>query len=74
MTSGTTQGGGPLSLDTFPNTQFTASDAEFAAPGFRTVNPGEAFGLADVSYAVSSTTPDRDGHDPFRRSHHIAVG
>jgi hypothetical protein len=56
VTSGTTQGGGPLSLDTFPNTQFTASDSEFAAPGFRTVNPGDVFGLAHVSYSVSATT------------------
>jgi hypothetical protein len=57
VTSGTTEGGGPLSLDTFPNAQFTASDSEFAAPGFRTVNPGETFGLAYVSYAVSPTSP-----------------
>ena len=56
VTSGTTQGGGPLSLDTFPNTQFTASDSEFAAQGFRIVNPGDVFGLAHVSYSVSSTT------------------
>jgi hypothetical protein len=57
VTSGTTQGAGPLSTDTFPNTQFTASDSEFAAPGFRTVSPGETFGLAHVSYAVSPTSP-----------------
>ncbi len=56
VTSGTTQGGGPLSLDTFPNTQFTASDSEFAAPGFRTVNPGDTFGLVHVSFTVSPTT------------------
>jgi hypothetical protein len=56
VTSGTTVGGGPLSLDTFPNTQFTASDSEFAAPGFRTVNPGDTFGLAHVSFSVSATT------------------
>ena len=53
--SGTTQPGGlPLSTDTFPNTQFTAIDAEFASPGFRTVNPGDTFGLAHVSYTESS--------------------
>jgi hypothetical protein len=58
VTSGTTvPGGGPLSLDTFPNTGFTASDAEFAAPGFRTVNPGDTFGLAHVSFTVSPTAP-----------------
>ena len=56
VTSATTQGGGPFSLDTFPNTQFTASDSEFASPGFRVVNPGDTFGLAHVSYAVSPTT------------------
>jgi hypothetical protein len=58
VTSGTTQGGGPLSLDTFPNMLFTASDSEFASPGFRTVNPGDVFGLAHVSYSISSTTPN----------------
>jgi hypothetical protein len=58
VTSGTTVPGGlPLSLDTFPNTQFTASDSEFAAPGFRTVKPGDTFGLAHVSFAVSPTSP-----------------
>jgi hypothetical protein len=57
VTSGTTQGGGPYSQDTFPNSQFTASDSEFAAPGFRTVNPGDTFGLAHVSYTISSTSP-----------------
>jgi hypothetical protein len=57
VTSGTTAGGGPLSLDTFPNTQFTASDSEFAAPGFRTVNPGDVFGLAHVSFAISPSSP-----------------
>jgi hypothetical protein len=57
VTSATTQGAGPLSTDTFPNTQFMASDSEFAAPGFRTVTPGETFGLAHVSYAVSPTSP-----------------
>jgi hypothetical protein len=56
VTSGTTQGGGPLSLDTFPNAQFTASDAEFAVPGFRTVNPGDTFGLGHVSFAVDPST------------------
>ena len=57
VTSGTTVPGGlPLSLDTFPNTQFTAADSEFASPGFQTVNPGETFGLAHVSYTVSPTT------------------
>ncbi|MGC1722233.1 MAG: hypothetical protein WA746_24875, partial [Isosphaeraceae bacterium] len=34
------------------------ADAEFALPGFRTVNPGDTFSLAHVSYAVSSSTPN----------------
>ncbi len=56
VVSGTTVPGGlPLSLDTFPNTQFTASDAEFGLLGFRTVNPGDTFGLAHVSFTVSPT-------------------
>jgi hypothetical protein len=59
VSSGTTQPGGPpLSADTFPNTQFTGIDLEFASPGYRTVNPGDTFGLAHVSYAVSSSTPN----------------
>ena len=59
VSSGTTQPGGPsLSYDNFPNTTFTGADSEFALPGFRTVNPGETFGLAHVSYAVSSSTPN----------------
>jgi hypothetical protein len=58
VTSATTVPGGlPLSLDPFPNTHFTASDSEVAAPGFRTVTPGETFGLAHVSYAVSPPSP-----------------
>ncbi len=59
VSSGTTQPGGPpLSADTFPNTTFTGADTEFASPGIRTVNPGDTFGLAHVSYSVSSTTPN----------------
>ncbi len=59
MLSGTTlPGGPPLSTDIFPNTEFTGVDLEFALPGFRTVNPGDTFGLAHVSYAVSSSTPN----------------
>jgi len=57
--SGTTlPGGPPLSTDSFPNATFTGADAEFALPGYRIVNPGDTFGLAHVSYAVSSTTPN----------------
>lgn len=52
--SGTLNGGGPFSFDTFPNTQVHASDTEFAAPGSRTVLPGATFGLAHVGYSVAS--------------------
>jgi hypothetical protein len=59
VSSGTTQPGGPpLSTDPFPNTQFTGADADFASPYYRIVNPGQTFGLAHVSYAVSSSTPN----------------
>ena len=51
-TSATTLGAGPLSLDTFPNATFLASDAEFAPQGFRALSPGDAFGIAEVSYSV----------------------
>src|SRR5262245_24543429 len=67
VTSGTTQGGGPLSLDTFPNTLFTASDSEFALPGFRTLNPGDSFGLAHVSFAISPASPGGTATIPLDR-------
>ncbi len=47
-----------LSLNSFPNSTFMGTDLEFATPYFRTVNPGDTFGLAHVSYAVSSSTPN----------------
>ncbi|MGO9601017.1 MAG: hypothetical protein ACLP7Q_23800 [Isosphaeraceae bacterium] len=51
--------GGPLSLDAFPNTSFTASDSEFAIPpGYRLVNQGDEFGLMNVSYTVSASAPN----------------
>jgi len=46
----------PLSLNSYPNSTFMGTDLEFASTGFRTVNPGDTFGLAHVSYAVSSST------------------
>jgi hypothetical protein len=49
--SGTTLGV-PLSFDTFPNTQFDAFDSEFGPLGFRTISPGETFGLVNVAYTV----------------------
>ena len=47
--------GSPLSLNTFPNTDFIASDEEFASPYYRTLTPQAVFGLASVSYSVAST-------------------
>ncbi len=52
--SGTTQGGGPFSNDTFPNTQFTAVDSDFSVQGFRALVSGQSFGLAHVLYSVDS--------------------
>lgn len=55
VTSGTTVAPpSPLSFDTFPNTSFTASDAEFASPLYRAVGPGSTFGLAHVTYTVAA--------------------
>ena len=47
--------GSPLSLNSFPNTDFTASDEEFASPYYRTLTPQAVFALASVSYSVAST-------------------
>jgi hypothetical protein len=52
--------GQPLSYNTFPTNDFVASDAEFASPYYRTVNPGDVFGLANVSYAVAPTASGTD--------------
>ena len=52
--SGTTEGGGPFSFDNFPNTQFDASDSEFGPAGYRSIDPQDVFGLANVTYTVSA--------------------
>jgi hypothetical protein len=46
----------PLSFDTFPNTTFTASDSDATPPFFVTLNPGDEFGLAHVTYTVDTGT------------------
>lgn len=51
--------GTPLSFSSFPNTSFIASDSEFASPGYRLVNPGQEFGLMNVTYTVSASAPSR---------------
>ncbi len=51
----------PLSTSTFPNTDFIASDLENAPPNYyRTLNPGDVFGLANVSYTVASDASGTD--------------
>ncbi len=51
----------PLSTSTFPNTDFIASDIENAPPNYyRTLNPGDVFGLANVSYTVDSNASGTD--------------
>jgi hypothetical protein len=50
MTSGTTvEGSDPFVPQTFPNTNFTASDFEIGGEGFRTVPSGNTFGIARVT-------------------------
>jgi len=50
-------GGPPLSFDPFPNTDFTASDSEFASPFFDTIAPGETVGLVHVLFSVDANAP-----------------
>ena len=50
----TLPGSDPLDFGiTFPNSGFTVSDSDGGSPFFQTVNPGDTFGLANVSYKVS---------------------
>ena len=57
----TLPGSDPLDFGiTFPNAGFTVGDSDGGAPFFQTVNPGDAFGLASVSYTVSSTFSGSD--------------
>jgi hypothetical protein len=62
MVSATTlPGSDPLNFGiTFPNTGFTVADAAGASPFFQAVNPGDHFGLANVSYTVSPTFSGTD--------------
>ena len=47
----TLPGSDPLNFGiAFPNTGFTVADSDGASPFFQTVNPGDTFGLANVSY------------------------
>lgn len=57
----TLPGSNPLNFGiTFPNTDFAVADSDGASPFFQTVNPGDVFGLANVSYAVDSTASGTD--------------
>jgi len=49
---GVTNGGGPFSLDAFPNTAFQAADSEFGSLGYVQIDPGVKFGIAHVSFLV----------------------
>jgi hypothetical protein len=57
----TLPGSDPLNFGiAFPNGGFTVSDSDGGSPFFQTVNPGDAFGLANVSYTVSTTFSGTD--------------
>jgi hypothetical protein len=52
----TLPGSDPLNFGiAFPNSSFTVADSDGASPFFQTVNPGDEYGLANVSYTVSPT-------------------
>jgi PEP-CTERM motif len=46
----------PFSTSSFPNTQFTASDADESVPFQTVLNDGDVYGLAHVSYSVAPGT------------------
>jgi hypothetical protein len=57
----TLPGSDPLDFGiAFPNTGFTVADSDGGSPFFQTVNPGDQFGLANVSYSVSPTFSGSD--------------
>ena len=57
----TLPGSDPLDFGiSFPNTGFAVSDSDGGSPFFQTVNPGDTFGLANVSYTVSPTFSGTD--------------
>jgi hypothetical protein len=57
----TLPGSDPLNFGiTFPNTRFSVSDSDGGSPFFQPVNPGDKFGLANVSYTVSTTFSGTD--------------
>jgi hypothetical protein len=57
----TLPGSDPLDFGiAFPNAGFTVADSDGGSPFFQTVNPGDQFGLANVSYSVSPTFSGSD--------------
>ena len=54
-TSGTTIGANLVDPSRYPfaNRDFVASDSEFAAAGYRSVGPGDSYGLVHVTYTVA---------------------
>ena len=61
MSATTLPGSDPLDFGiSFPNAGFTVADADGGSPFFQTVNPGDTFGLASVSYTVSPTFSGTD--------------
>jgi hypothetical protein len=55
FTQTSTSPGSPLSFDNFPNTSFTASDAQLALNGYQAINSGDTYGLVHVSYTIDSS-------------------
>ena len=47
----------PVHFNTFPNTDFIASDSSFTRPFVTTLTHGQQFGLDHVTYSVASGTP-----------------
>ena len=67
VSSGTTQPGGPpLSTDTFPNTQFTGADPEFATSGLPNSEPGRDLRPRSRFLRGELLHPQRHRHDHDR--------
>ena len=47
----------PFSYNTFPTSDFVATDSSFATNGYQTIGAGTTLGLAHVLYSVDTGTP-----------------
>ena len=47
----------PFSYNTFPTSDFVATDSSFATNGYQTIGAGTTLGLAHVLYSVDAGTP-----------------